>query len=427
MNSLEIKYLTDIAVALAIGLLIGSERGWHSREQEEGSRVAGIRTFTLISVLGGISAVFSQHLLPGYSLLICALVFFCIALLLTVGYLQSAKTRTDLSITTEVAAMLTFWLGTLPAYGFALLATTLAVILALLLHLKYRLHHWLRILDERELLGTLQFLIVSVVLLPLLPNRGFGPWEAINPYQLWWMVVLISGLSLVGYFAMRMAGARRGILATSLTGGLVSSTSVTITLSRLHGDVPDTGGITAGILLACATMFARIIIVISAIKASLLTGIFFPMGTGFLSLLLIALWQFRTSIKDQQQHTVKIHNPFQLGPAIKFGALLGGVMVAAQALRHWLGDTGLYLLSVATGIADVDAIVLSLAPNVGADLTQNIAVTCISLAAATNTLIKGIYCRVISGPVLGNKVLISAIVSSLLVLSSLGIVRVVTE
>lgn len=416
MDTQELSFFYSLAISLAIGLLIGSERGWHTRAQEEGTRVAGIRTFTLISALGGVTAFVSQRVLPEWSLLICALVFIPLTLLLIAGYVQSSRSLAVLSITTEVAAMLTFWLGALPAYGFGLAATATAVILALVLHMKNQLHHWLRVIDEQEMLGTLQFLIVSVVLLPLLPNQGYGPWQAINPYELWWMVVLISGLSLLGYFATRLVGTRRGILATSLAGGLVSSTSVTLTLSKLHRDVPDSGGITAGILLAWATMFARIVIVVTALRPSLVPDIMVPMALAFFGLLGVALWHFRTSVGESGAQNSVVRNPFQLIPALQFAALLGAVMLAGHALEYWLGDAGLYLLSVVAGIADVDAIVLSLSPQAGAELSELVVVTCITLAAASNTIIKGIYCRVIAGPVLGKTVLLTALLTAGLVL-----------
>ena len=416
MDAFNTEHFGPLAIALVIGLLVGSERGWHSRGLEEGSRVAGIRTFTLIALLGGITAFIARDQAPDYSLLICTLVFLPVAALLVAGYLQSARSAANLGITTEAAAMVVYWLGTLPLFGYGVTATATAVILAVLLHLKTRLHHWLQILDGRELLGTLQFLLVSVVMLPLLPDQGYGPWQAINPYKVWWLVVLISGLSLVGYFAMRIVGARRGVLATSLTGGLVSSTSVTISLARLHREIRDTGTLAAGILLACATMFARIMVIVAVISPRLLAGLAIPMAVGCASLLGLAWWQLRSSARGDASQTIEVKNPFQLIPAIKFGLLLALVLLLSKALQQWFGDAGLYLLSLATGIADVDAIVLSLAPQAGEELAVNMVVTCITLAAASNTLVKGVYCRIIAAPVLGNRVLLFNVAVSALVL-----------
>lgn len=415
---LLVTHFINIGIALAIGLLVGSERGWHGRGQGEGARVAGIRTFTLIALFGGLIAMASAALADIYRWLVCALVFLPLALLLIAGYFQSVRQSGNLSITTEVAAMVTFWLGVLPSFGLALPAAASAVVLAMLLHLKDRFHHWLQILDETELLGALQFLLVSVVLLPLLPNKGFGPWQFLNPYQLWWMVVLISGLSLVGYFAMRVVGSRNGIVATSLTGGLVSSTAVTLNLSRLHRDVGNTNSIAAGILLACATMFARMLVVVAIINKSLFAPALWPLGMGFLTLLAAAGYLWRQGDSSEDSKPPAIHNPFQLVPAVQFASLLALVMLGAEALQAGFGHAGLYGLAIFTGLADVDAIVLSLAPKGGDSLEPGVVVLCLALASATNSTMKGIYCRVIAGPALGWKVLFPAIACSFLVMAT---------
>jgi len=251
--------------------------------------------------------------------------------------------------------------------------------------------------------------------LPLLPDQGFGPWGAINPYQLWWMVVLISGLSLVGYFAMRLAGQRKGVLVTSLTGGLVSSTAVTLSLSRLQGEVRDTAILAAGILLAAATMFARIVVVMVVLKVELVPALLAPMMAGLAVLLAAAWYQWRQAGGGGQETALQVHNPFQLVPALQFAGLLAVVMFASEALLHWFGQGGLYVLSVLTGVADVDAIVLSLGPKGGTELAADVVVLCIALAAATNTLMKGIYCRVIGGADLGWRVLFPALLGTLAV------------
>lgn len=414
-DPLLVTHFINIGIALAIGLLVGSERGWQGRGRSEGTRVAGIRTFSLIALTGGVIAAATDPLPDFQRWLVCALAFFPVAMILGIGYFQSSRQDGNLSITTEVAAMLIFWLGALPGFGLALPAAASAVVLSLLLHLKDRLHQWLRVLDETELLGTLQFLLVSVVLLPLLPNRDFGPWQSFNPYELWWMVVLISGLSLVGYFAMRLAGSRKGIMATSLTGGLVSSTAVTMSLSRLHREVQGTEIIAAGILLACSTMFARILIVAAVLNKALITSLLLPLGAG-LAILLVSAWLLWRRGESSGESNPQVRNPFQLIPALQFASFLAVVMLAAEALQEGFGHTGLYVLSVFTGIADVDAIVLSLSPKGGDSLAAEVVVLCISLAAGTNTLMKGLYCRFIGGPELGWKVLKPAGASALLVL-----------
>ncbi|MDO8860098.1 MgtC/SapB family protein [Haliea sp. E1-2-M8] len=403
-----LSQFSSLAMALGIGLLVGSERGWHHRGHSEGGRVAGIRTFTLVALLGGVVAVVAQALVPGRAALICALVFIPLGLLLTAGYVQESRRDGDVSITTAVAAMATYWLGTMPAFALALPAAASAVLLTLLLHQKETLHRWVEVLDRQELTGTLQFLVVSVVVLPLLPDQDFGPWGALNPWRLWWMVVLISGLSLAGYFAMRLAGTRRGILVTSLAGGLASSTAVTISLSRLHQHDSQTRLLSAGILIACSTMFSRVLVVIFVLKRELLLPALLPLGGGMLLLLGVALWQLRHSGEGEVKPP-NVSNPFQLLPALQFGALLAVVMVAVEGLLDWFGEQGLYLLSIVTGIADVDPIVLSLAPKADAELSTALVLMCVCLAAATNTVMKGIYCRILGGAKLGNRVLLPAI------------------
>ncbi|PLW84416.1 hypothetical protein CWI75_03500 [Kineobactrum sediminis] len=414
-----LNHFANLGLALAIGLLIGSERGWHRRNYAEGERVAGIRTFALMALLGALVAASGQHFAPKWAVLASALAFMPLAFLLVVGYVLETRRNGDLSITTPVAAMATFWLGTMPVLGLALPAAASAVVLTLLLHLKGKLHHWLEVLDHQELLGTLQFLLLSVVLLPLLPNREFGPWGSLNPWELWWMVVLISGLSMLGYFAMRIVGPGRGVLVTSLAGGLASSTAVTVSLSRLHRDqLPGaTTMISSGILLACSTMYARIAVVVFVINRDLLPATIPAIAAGFLALLGIALWRMFRVRGSRESESPAIKNPLQLLTALQFGLLLAIVMVASEALQQWYGEAGLYVLAVLTGTTDVDAIVLSLAPRAQDSLGTDVAVMSISLAAATNTIMKGVYCRWIAGPGLGNKVLVPTVVTAALVLA----------
>jgi len=411
-----LQHFINIGIALAIGLLIGSERGWQERDGGEGSRVAGIRTFTLVALFGGFVSATTSNLGEFYRWVIAALAFLPLSVLLVAGYLQYYKRTSDLSITTQLAAMMTFWLGVLPGMGYALPAAASAVVLSLILHSKSGMHKWLNYLDDRELTGTLQFLLVSVVILPMLPNQGYGPWKFFNPYELWWMVVLISGISLVGYFAMRFAGARKGVIATSLTGGLVSSTAVTLSLSRLHKEVGQTEMIGAGILLANGVMFARMLLVAGVMNPQLVLYMLLPLGTGIVILLSVAWWYGRSASQRNPAPPPEIHNPFQLIPALQFAGLLALVMLGAEGLQVAFGEAGLYGLSVFTGLADVDAIVLSLSPKAPGELNWTVVVLSLSLAGATNTLVKGIYCRVIAGSELGWRVLIPSVLTSLLVL-----------
>lgn len=426
-HTLLLQHFSNLAIALALGLLIGSERGWHERERSKGRRVAGVRTFSLLALLGGAIASAVTDLPEYQRWLICALVFLPVSAMLIAGYCWSVLKDDDVGLTTEVAAMLTFWLGVLPAFGYALPAAATAVVVALLLHLKSQIHRVLAAMNQQELVGTLQFLLVSLVVLPLLPDENFGPWGALNPYHLWWMVVLISGLSLIGYFANRLFGQRKGILITALAGGLASSTALTLSLSRMQKDINNAPMLACGILLACAAMFLRVLVVVLVLKRELLPGLLPALLLACACLLVPAWWYWRHSKKapaTSQEFTVK--NPFQLIPALQFGLLLALVMVGSEALQEWLGNAGLYLLSLVTGITDVDAIVLSLGPRAGDSLPLQLVVLCIALAAGSNTFMKAVYCRWIGGAELGWKVMLPALAAIAVLFPTLWVTRYVS-
>ena len=217
-----------LAASLALGLLIGLERGWRERELSDGGRVAGLRTFALTGLLGGLLATLFDDFGPWP--LLGGL--FGVSLLLAVSYRAATKTSGNLSITSAVAMLLTLVLGAIAAHGDIALALAAAVVVAVLLDLKPTLHRWLHLIEHRELTAALQLLVLSVVILPNLPDQGFGPYQALNPYRLWWAVVLIAGLSLAGHVAMRATGPQRGVFWTGVLGGLASSTAATLALAR---------------------------------------------------------------------------------------------------------------------------------------------------------------------------------------------------
>jgi uncharacterized membrane protein (DUF4010 family) len=222
LTELSSTELFALAVALVAGLIIGLERGWKEREATEGSRVAGLRTFGLIGVLA------TEH---GGVVLATGLAG--ITALAAIGYwLDHRQDETDVSVTTAVAIPVAFGLGALATIGHAGTAAAVAVVVALLLGLKPQLHAGLRAMSRDDLLAALQLLLASVVVLPLLPNQGFGPYEALNPYKLWWLVVLVSAASFAGYAAVRAVGPHIGMLALGFLGGLVSSTAVSLALAR---------------------------------------------------------------------------------------------------------------------------------------------------------------------------------------------------
>jgi uncharacterized membrane protein (DUF4010 family) len=397
----EHQIFLRLAVALAIGLLIGVERGWHERDAAEGSRVAGVRTFALIGLLGGASGLVAGLT----SALILGLVFVGVAVALTVAYVLGQNREHDVGITSLVAGLLTFVLGALAALGELAASAAAAVITTLLLGYKPQIHRWIGALDRKDLKAGLTLLLISVVLLPVLPNQGFGPWGALNPYEIWWMVVLIAAISFVGYYAIQIAGAKRGTLFTGLFGGLASSTALTLHFSRLARRQPAiTPMLATGILVACGTMFPRMLLVSSLINPALLRPLLWPAAVMALIAYGFAALYWRSSAARGGEAPAQLESPLELKSAMSFGALLALVMLLARALKSWLGDRGVMLLATASGIADVDAITLALARMAQDDLALGLAATSIVIAAAVNSLVKGIIATAVGGWALGLRV-----------------------
>jgi uncharacterized membrane protein (DUF4010 family) len=382
---IDLQIFGRLGLALAIGLLIGLERGWREREAAEGSRVAGIRTFALIGLGGGLAA-----LLTGPQLgLAFGLVFVGFAALLVAAYIADIGPH-GVGATTTVAAILTFLLGALAVAGDMAAAASAAVVTAILLSAKPVLHRWLERIEYPELTAALKLLLISVVLLPVLPNRTVDPWDALNPYELWWMVVLIAGLSFCGYVAVRVAGPERGVMLTGLLGGLTSSTVATLNFARLsrHSEGADRV-LAAAAAVACATMLPRILLVVGVLNWPLLLLLIAPLGAAALVTYVGAALLWRRPAGDQTPVSVRVDNPFEFWLAVRFGLLLTAIMLLARLVPSWLGEQGVFLLAGIAGLGDVDAISLSMARYGGASVSLQAAAIAVAIAAFANTLVKG--------------------------------------
>jgi len=397
--SAEQQVFYHLASALAIGLMIGVERGWKARKAEEGQRVAGVRTYGLIGILGGVSALVAKHL----GSLAFGLAFVGVAGVLSAAYLKTLRRDDDeVGITSLVAGLLTFVLGALAAQGDVALAAAAGVVVTLLLSYKETLHRWVYVLDADELQAAIRLLLISVVLLPILPDRGYGPWNALNPYQLWSMVVLIAAISFVGFFAIKIAGARRGIAFLGLFGGLASSTLVTLHFSRMAGREPALGSLSAmGILLACGTMFPRIVLIAGVLNRELLGIVLVPAAIMALVVYLPALFYWLQQTRRRHTPSSPLTNPLELKPALGFGLLLAVVIVFGKALKAWFGDVGVLALAAVSGVTDVDAITISLASMSHSDLMLHIAAAGMIIAASVNSVTKAGIAEVIGGHGIG--------------------------
>ncbi len=387
--------LTRLAVALAIGLLIGAERGWENRTLAEGMRAAGIRTFGLVSLFGGLCV----QLEAAAGNWVTAAGFIALAGLAWLAYRQKLEQKADISATTGVALLTAYGLGALAGAGELEVAGAAAVVVTIVLGSKPELHGLLAKADRAEVAAVLKLLLISVVLLPILPDQGYGPWQALNPYKIWWMVVLIAGLSFIGYLAVRILGSEKGVLLTAFLGGLASSTAVALNLARLGRK--RQGGqrlLAAGILLASGTMFARMLIVSAVIEPSLALRLGPALAAAFLGCYGVAFLAWRGAKPQSGDESLLPPNPFEFWVALQFGLLLAAIFLLSEALRAWLGTAGLYLLALVSGLADVDAITLSYSSLVSDGSTlEAVAGLGIMIAAASNSLVKAGMVQAIAG------------------------------
>ncbi len=270
-----------------------------------------------------------------------------------------------------------------------MLAASAAVITAVVLDNKRELHQALQKLQEYELDAALRLLIISIVLLPLLPNQSYGPWNALNPYEIWWMVVLIASISFVGYFAIKIGGAKRGILFTSIFAGLSSSTALTLQFSHLSREQANISPLLAsGILLSCGTMFPRLLIILFVINPQLVSLLWPIVMAMMAALYLPAWWIWRRSEVEQIEQSNKQSNPLALQSALFFGMMLAVIMLLSHALAEWFGNAGVLILSALSGITDVDAISLALGRQSIQILSVTTAALGILIAASVNTIVK---------------------------------------
>ncbi|MBW3228175.1 MgtC/SapB family protein [Marinobacter adhaerens] len=376
----------NLAVALLLGAIIGLERGWDAREQKSGERIAGIRTFALVGLLGGISALLAREITEwAFPVLLVSVVAMAI-----VAYSERLEHIRNFSITGMVGMVLTFCFGAVAVAVDPVIATAAAVVTAIILDNKQEIHGWVNKLKEHELDAALKLLLISVVMLPLLPNEKMGPGGVLNPREIWWMVVMIASISFVGYFAIRVAGTRKGILFTSLFAGLSSSTALTLHFARQASKTPQLNAqFATGILIACGTMFPRILVYCLVINPDLLPSLIWPVLVMTALLYGPALFIWRKNDRELQVSQPTLNqNPLDLTSALVFGALLTAILLMGEFLGNWLGDAGIYFLAATSGIADVDAITLSLTRMSNNSLAMGTAVIGIVIAAAINNLVK---------------------------------------
>ena len=392
------------AVALLIGALIGLEREFVQQRTEERD-FAGIRTFSLMAMLGAAAAYFSQQ----FGLLLFVAAYLSLALLVWASHLGDIYRGHQEGITTEVVAMFVPLLGAMVIWDEVELAAALGVITALLLALKPRLHGLARGMSAEDLRATLEFALITAVILPLLPNQNFGPFGLLNPFQIWLLVVFVSGIGFLGYVLIKILGAEQGVGLTGVLGGLVSSTATTVSLAgRSKGNPGLSPILVRGIILASCVMFPRVLVEVGVVYPPLLRMVSIPIGAMlFVSLgFVLYLWRGRRADEQEDREEMKVSNPLKLPTAITFALAFSVVLIVVRAANDFFGDAGVYVASALTGLTDVDAITLSaseLASN--GQLQPQVAAMAVVLAALVNTAAKAVMVWFLGAPELRRTVM----------------------
>ncbi|MDX1414232.1 MAG: MgtC/SapB family protein [Candidatus Promineifilaceae bacterium] len=377
-------------VALFIGLLVGLQREYSYDQtlQTNEKAFGGVRTFALYGLLGCAGAyladLFTQPLIFIATLL-------AVALLIAVSYYVTALAGKQ-GMTTEVAALVTVAAGALCYWDQIALAVALGVITTALLSFKIELHGFVERLTRDDIVAALKFALITAIILPILPNEAIWPppFDVLNPYRIWLMVVLISGISFLGYVLFKLLGSRRGISLTGLLGGLVSSTATTLSFSqRSRNNIDLAKPFAMAIIIAWTVMFIRVLIEVFVVNRALFEVVWLPVAIPGIAALAFAAYLF-LSPHDDDEEDVVVSNPFELRSAITFGLLFGVILLIAHAAQLYLGDTGVYISSFVSGLADVDAITLSVAELSGSgELSLTVAARAIVIAIMANTLVKG--------------------------------------
>lgn len=386
-----------LALAVGLGLMVGLERGWHTREIAEGRRIAGVRTFTLIGLFGGLLGRAGQ--LVGDAVVAIGLIGF-VGVMSAAYYIQSSKTE-DRGLTTEVAAFITLILGLIAMRGDMLVSAMAAVLVVAVLAMKKPLHHWLSEVRQPEIDAAIKLLLMSVVMLPLLPNEDHGPGGVFNPYELWWVVVVITGISFIAYAAIRVAGTTAGIFITGLLGGLASSTAVTLNSARLVARAPGLATpLSGGIAVASAVMFVRGFLLVYVLHREAAEFLAAPLLSAAVAALITGLALLRRSNKETTEiagASVDLGPPADIVTALKFAAALIVIGLAVHYGRVWFGAEGSIAAAALAGLVDIDAATVSVARfgESGAVGTGEV-VAAVLAAVAVNSAAKFVYALVIA-------------------------------
>ncbi len=409
-------FLLKVLLSTGIGMLIGVER-----ERAHHGYPAGVRTFSLLSLTGMLTSFIAAEFNIDW---VIPLAIVSVFLLITLGYSMSMYVHRSFGLTTTVVLLLTYLMGIVSYYeDYQYLAISISIITTLLLTEKKMLHGFARKIKKKELLDGLKFGIVAFIILPLLPNKTIDPLGVINPYNLWMLVIFILSISYVAYISMKLLGGKKGMLLSGFFGGMISSTATTISLSeKVNKSKSLVGPGHIAILVSCTTLFVRVLFEVLVVNKELgiriLPMMIAPAIVGYsLSFL------FSGKTKNIKDKDIIEESPFNFIPAIKFTLLFAIILFMSKIGKMYFGDYGIYITSFFVGLADVDALALSMASSSPGTISYNTAVISIIIVTITNTLTKLVLSGIIGTKELFKKLffkkllLIISVLAALLVFS----------
>lgn len=383
--------IITLAIAFGLGMLVGLQR------QKSNQEMAGVRTFTLISIMGVVSAFLARDFDNPFILPVLGI---CItALLVTANVIKLKKlNETDVGQTTEVAALLMFAIGAYLVMGDRVVAVIVGGSMVILLYVKEHLHNFIEKLSEKDLAAIMTFAGISLVILPLLPDKPYGPLNVLNPRNIWLMVTLIVGISVIGYFIYKFVGKKVGIISNGILGGLISSTATTVSYARKTKDAESINKMAAFVITAAsAVALVRVLVEVGVVIPEKLPEIALPLIAVLVLMVLLCIGLFYLISKNSEDEKMaEPKNPAQFKSALIFGLLYGGILLAVAFTKQEFGNDALYIVAIISGLTDVDAITLSLSQLMkGGGLNTATGWRLILLASLSNLLFKGIMAAVL--------------------------------
>lgn len=383
--------LTTLGIAFGLGLLVGLQR------EKANSELAGVRTFTLIAILGVLAGFLSRDYQNPFILPVLGVAL--TSLLVAANFIKiKVFTNPDVGQTTEVAALLMFAIGAYLVMGDRVLGIVIGVSMSVLLYVKERLHGFINRLQEKDLSAIMTFAGISLVVLPILPNKTYGPYNVLNPQNIWLMITLIVGLSVLGYFIYKFVGKKLGIISNGVLGGLISSTATTVSYARKTVDTASISKMAAFVItVASAISLARVMVEIGVVIPEKLPVILLPLMVEFVVMALICLGMFYSINKDSKDDTMpEPENPAEFKSALVFGLIYGAILLAVAFANEEFGDDALYIVAIISGLTDVDAITLSLSQLIKIDaLNVSTGWKLILLASLSNLVFKGVMAGIL--------------------------------